>query len=432
MQDKSANFFLQHSELITRSTNITMRRGAFLCALMGYSASAVIYLMQITGFISLMEIPLIWALCGATISVFVYILAWRDMIRGMYRYIVTVFFISMPTTLFIAAHFLLPSGAATYISGPASYIYFFFIVLTGFFFNARLSIFAGLLAALQYSAAFFIDRGYLDQMRHPDAMLLQDFTSSSIYMFKGQMMLFSGIAMAVLARHMRKLTGDILREEQEKQAIDRVFGQYVSKEIKEKILSRTEEAAGEKKNVVILFSDIRSFSSISEGLAPELTVRQLNEYLDCMVRCINENGGVIDKFIGDAVMAVFGGVLELENPCEAALQASLAMQRELQLMNRKWWEESLPPFSTGIGLHYGEVLQGSIGSKNRKEFTVIGDAVNTASRIESLTKDYPYPILISREIFDRLSEEFQSKAVFLGEVAVKGKSKEVSLYGVRE
>lgn len=419
----------RHAELLVMETNDVLRKGAFVCVVMGYSASAAILVMIYAGLLRDFAIPTLWALSGGTISVAVYILARRRWIRGWVEYLVVVFFVLMPTSLFIVSHFLLPSGAATYVTGPASYIYFFFIVLTGFLFNARLSIFGGALSAILYTSAVWIDRHALAGLSHPDPILLQDFASFPIYVFKGQMMLFAGIAMGFLAKTARKILNDVLREEDEKRTIDRLFGQYVSPEVKTLLLTRKQ--AGEKRSVAVLFSDIRSFSTISESLAPEDIVLQLNQYLDRMVQCIQSNGGVVDKFIGDAIMATFGGLLDLPSPCESAVLAARAMQEELSHLNRRWWDEGRPPFAIGVGIHFGEVLQGEIGSEFKKEYTVIGDAVNTASRIESLTKKHGFPILLSDDVARHLSPSASNGMVDLGEVEVAGRLKPVRVFGIK-
>ncbi len=429
MAQSSDDLLRRHADLLLIETNDVLRKGAFVCIVLGYSASAAILVMIYSGMLRDFTIPTLWALSGGTISVAVYVLARNRLIRGWVEYLVVIFFVLMPTALFIVSHFLLPSGTATYVTGPASYIYFFFIVLTGFLFNTRLSFFGGALSAVFYTLAVWVDRRHLADLSHPDPILLQDFASFPIYVFKGQMMLFAGIAMGFLAKTAKKILNDVLREEDEKRTIDRLFGQYVSPEVKTLLLSR--KHAGEKRSVAVLFSDIRSFSTISESLAPEDIVLQLNQYLDRMVQCIQSNGGVVDKFIGDAIMATFGGLLDLPNPCASAVKAALAMQEEVSRLNRRWWEEGRPPFAIGIGIHYGEVLQGEIGSEFKKEYTVIGDAVNTASRIESLTKKHPYPVLFSDDVARHLPPEAASGMTDLGEVEVAGRLKTVRIFGIK-
>ncbi|HOT78235.1 MAG TPA: adenylate/guanylate cyclase domain-containing protein, partial [Candidatus Wallbacteria bacterium] len=116
---------------------------------------------------------------------------------------------------------------------------------------------------------------------------------------------------------------------------------------------------------------------------------------------------------------------------EAAVRAAVNMRKALSALNEKWKSESRPAFDIGIGIHYGEVLQGSIGSANRKEFTVIGDSVNTASRIESITKDYKFPILISGAVYDRISGDYKKTAEPVGGVGVKGKTSKIEVYGIK-
>jgi class 3 adenylate cyclase len=151
-----------------------------------------------------------------------------------------------------------------------------------------------------------------------------------------------------------------------------------------------------------------------------------------MVAAIVEQGGVVDKFIGDAVMAVFGGVIPLENPSEAAFQAALGMRSRLRRLNEAWAAGGLEPLENGIGIHYGVALQGTIGSRDRKEFTVVGDSVNTASRLEGLCKDHPQRIMLSQAVYERLGAAAQQTCTSLGTVTVKGKSEPVSLWGAAD
>lgn len=129
-------------------------------------------------------------------------------------------------------------------------------------------------------------------------------------------------------------------------------------------------------------------------------------------------------------MAVFGGVLDLPSPAAAALDAARQMRRSLRQLNAAWTSRGIEPFEHGIGLHFGEVLQGTIGSAARKEFTVIGDAVNTASRLEGLTKEQGFPILVSAAFVQALPRERRAECVRLGPVRLKGKQQEVEVFGV--
>lgn len=245
-------------------------------------------------------------------------------------------------------------------------------------------------------------------------------------------MVFSGFLVGVLGDHTKRLFGRIMSEENEKRSISRLFGQFVSPEVKDKIISEKAGLIGEKKSVAVLFSDVRAFTTFSEATAPEVVVQRLNEYFDAMVRSITSNGGVVDKFIGDAVMAVFGGVLPNQQPCESALSAAFEMRRSLQALNAKWNAAGVAAFDNGIGIHYGVVLQGAIGSADRKDFTIIGDTVNTASRVEGLCKEFGRPILLTGAVYGLLSPEGRAKCSPLGESSVKGKLETVEVFSAAE
>jgi len=246
------------------------------------------------------------------------------------------------------------------------------------------------------------------------------------------MMVFTGYITASLSVHFKKLIVRILSEVNEKQSISKLFGKFVSEEVKEKILREKTGVAGEIRTIAVLFSDIRSFTSFSESRGPAQVVSHLNRYFNRMVECITSHGGVVDKFIGDAIMAYFGGVTPLESPCDSALEAAFAMRTALTELNREWRERGEPEFENGIGIHYGEALLGIIGSDERMEFTVIGDTVNLASRTEGLTKEYGTPVLITGDFYQNLSENLQEGFISLGDTKVKGKEAVVRIWGKRE
>ena len=208
-----------------------------------------------------------------------------------------------------------------------------------------------------------------------------------------------------------------------------VFGEFVSAEVRDKIIAEKNRLVGERKQVAVLFSDIRNFTAYSEKNEPEQIVHQLNDYFEQMVQCITAEGGTVDKFIGDAVMAVFGGLVDLESPCDSALRAALAMRSSLSELNAVWSAGGIPAFDNGIGLHFGPVLQGTIGSSARKEFTIIGDTVNTSARLDSLSKEYEQSILCSADFAGRLSAELRDGLVELGRVPLRGRKTELGLLG---
>ncbi len=188
------------------------------------------------------------------------------------------------------------------------------------------------------------------------------------------------------------------------------------------------QLGGERREICLLFSDIRGFTTLSESLPPEEVTRLLDRYFSRMVASIHAHGGTLDKFMGDGIMAFFGAPQPRDNPCADAFAAGQAMLSALAEFNRELAAEGRAPLTIGIGLHYGAAVVGYIGAADRHEYTAIGDAVNAASRIEGLTKEAGYPLLASRAVLDQLPD--RDGFVPLGEMAVKGRAA-VEVYGWR-
>ncbi|MBT7348817.1 adenylate/guanylate cyclase domain-containing protein [Candidatus Falkowbacteria bacterium] len=221
-----------------------------------------------------------------------------------------------------------------------------------------------------------------------------------------------------------------LLESQEKQKIRAGFSQYVAKEVVDELIAKPEKLnlGGERRELTILFSDIRGFTSLSEKMKPEELVHYLNDYLTEMTTVIMDNNGVVDKFIGDAVMAFWNSPLHNENHRQDGLTSALLMQSELVKFNKKMKIRGMPEIKIGIGLNTGEVVVGNLGSHQRFDYTAIGDDVNLASRLESLTKYYGVGILASEKTKAELNNKFVFR--YLDTVAVKGKQTGIKIYQV--
>ncbi|RKX94861.1 MAG: adenylate/guanylate cyclase domain-containing protein [Spirochaetes bacterium] len=210
--------------------------------------------------------------------------------------------------------------------------------------------------------------------------------------------------------------------------IRHIFQKYVPAEIIDEVLRTKGEQllVGKKQVATILFSDIRSFTTISEKLSAEELVKSLNTYFNIMVNVIIEHKGTIDKFIGDAIMAIFGAPVKHEDdPLEAVL-TGLNMIKNLHSFNKKQIALNRPPFKIGVGINTGEVVVGNIGSTQKLDYTCIGDAVNLASRLEGLTKMYGIPIIISQFTYEETKTQIDARE--LDSVRVKGKLKPVNIY----
>ncbi|HPN94198.1 MAG: Adenylate cyclase 1 [bacterium ADurb.Bin236] len=222
---------------------------------------------------------------------------------------------------------------------------------------------------------------------------------------------------------------EMIRGIKEKQQIKDTFSRYVSRQVADELLRDMDNISlgGETKDVTILFSDIRGFTTISEKLPADLVVGLLNEYFNSMVDVVFEFEGTLDKFIGDAIMAIYGSPVKHPDDPMRAVKSALKMKRKLDELNEKWInEDGLNPIKIGIGIHTGPVVAGNIGHSQRLEYTVIGDNVNLASRLESLTKQYHIPIVISGSTYELVKDSVNARHI--DSVTVKGKSKPVEVY----
>ncbi len=212
--------------------------------------------------------------------------------------------------------------------------------------------------------------------------------------------------------------------------IRNIFQLYVPKEVIDQVFVNPDSMlVGSNKEAAILFSDIRGFTSISEKLAPDDLVDSLNRYFDAMVGTIVDRGGTVDKYIGDAIMAVFGAPVPHADDALRSVLAGLEMTKRLEEFNADQLRNGKDPFKIGVGISYGVVTAGNIGCDRKMNYTVIGDEVNLASRIEGQTKHYKQPILISGAIYQRVKKDVPCRLVDY--VAVKGKKLGVKIYTAR-
>ncbi len=207
------------------------------------------------------------------------------------------------------------------------------------------------------------------------------------------------------------------------------MSRYMDPAVADQLLRRDEDILGGKAiEATVLFSDVRDFTAISEQLGPHATVAMLNDYFTIMVECIQRHGGMLDKFIGDAIMAGFGIPVALGDDVDRGVQAAIAMISSLFEWNEQRVRDGRPPLDMGIGLNTDMVVVGNIGSPKRMDFTMIGDGVNVASRLESACKQYKARILISEHTVTRLKGVYRTRPV--DHVVVKGKTAPVAVHEV--
>ncbi len=230
------------------------------------------------------------------------------------------------------------------------------------------------------------------------------------------------------------LASDFTSERLEKTRLRRALERYVSRDVVRQMVDRPKRYANSLGGVVmpatILFSDIRGYSAVAARSEPQLLITQLNEYLGAMVECVFRFGGTLDKFIGDAVMAVWGN-LHSEGTREdavAAVRAALAMKEEMVRLNARWRQLGWPEFRTGIGINHGDVVVGNVGSPQRMEFTVIGDAVNVSWKLQELTKTAGSDLIVSASVASLIVEYFDLQS--LGRFSMRAGAQSVEVFAV--
>lgn len=253
-----------------------------------------------------------------------------------------------------------------------------------------------------FGAIYAFDYGLIMNMVYLPLTVISVYTSETIYAYRAT--------------------------KKEKQQIKDALSKYVAPAVVSEIMKHPEnlKLGGQKKEITIFFSDIRGFTTISEKLTPEKLVHLLNEYLTAMTDIIMKRQGLVDKYIGDAVMAFWGAPLEQKDHAENACYSSLEMKETLNSLNKKWAKEGFPEIKIGIGLNTGPAVIGNMGSYERFNYTAMGDTINTGSRLEGLTKQYGVMIIASEDTQKKAGDGFVFRKIDL--VQVKGKYKPTYIY----
>jgi adenylate cyclase len=301
---------------------------------------------------------------------------------------------SLPTLVIIYYATIL--GPVQALLMPSAFVYFLFILLSTLRLDFALCAFTGLVAAVEY-AALALFWGSADTMVAEPVL-----TSLPQHLAKATILLVAGVAAGFVASRVRGSFSRAIESLEERARHLGVFGQHVSPEVAERLVTKGEEdAKGELKEVCVMFLDIRGFTAFAEKHSAEQVVAYLNTIFDATVDAVVTHHGMVNKFLGDGFMAVFGNETRVSmapesNPCAEAMAAgNEALARVKKLVD----EGRIPPTRIGLGLHAGPAIVGNIGSARRKEYTVIGDVVNLASRVESLNKELGSQMLVTEEVW---------------------------------
>jgi adenylate cyclase len=245
------------------------------------------------------------------------------------------------------------------------------------------------------------------------------------------MMVAAALLGDAVAQRVRRLVHEganrAVRAERARQRL----GAYVSEEVAALVLDEPGATlGGEERALAVLFSDLRGFTTYSEQLSPDELLSELNAYFEAMVPAIRRHGGVVDKYIGDAIMVVFGVPRATGDEARRAVHTARAMQQALVAHNAQRAEAGLPPLRQGIGVHYGRCVAGNVGTAERLQYTVVGDTVNVASRLEGLTKELGAGVLVSEAAVEQARHEGEELSDLRrrGEVAVRGRDGGLTVY----
>jgi len=253
---------------------------------------------------------------------------------------------------------------------------------------------------------------------------LEMLTDPTAYLIKGALLLASGLLAGFFTLSLKRQMQQSVENAQQRDHAISVFGQHVSPEIAQRLLQQNLDIDGETRHACVMFLDIRGFSRIAADKTPHEIMRYLNTLFGELIDVVNTHRGIVNKFLGDGFMAVFGAPADDAEKIPHAYHAALAILERIETLNRSG---AIPPTRVGIGLHAGQLVTGNVGTQTRKEYTLVGETVNLAARIEQATKDFDARLLVSESIWNSLPNP-PADALDLGPVELRGQSRPVRLF----
>lgn len=372
-------------------------------------------------------------LVAVTVAALVYeigVFLWLGRLQGAdrspppaFRYVNALVEISFPTAAIAAGAVVL--GGFTMLAGATPFVYFLFLGLTALNLDYRLCVFAGAVAGLELVTMSSVLFAMSDASATSKASVLAMLHSPHQYLSRGAFLLTGGAIAGLVSVQIRRQISVALRTLEERDRAISIFGQHVSPQVAELLLKQSVDFAGEERNVCVMFLDIRDFSRIAGDRSPAEVVDYLNALFGPMIPLVSEHRGIINKFLGDGFMAVFGAPVDDPESCCHAVAAAHALLDVAERLSR---EKRIPPTRLGIGLHLGLAITGNVGGEERKEYTVIGDVVNLSSRVEQATKMFGARLLVTEAVLDALGERRPAEAQDLGPVELKGQTRAVRLF----
>ena len=327
------------------------------------------------------------------------------------RYVGALIETSVPTVILILQ--IRSMGASQALGFVVPLIYFIFVILSTLRLDFWLSTFTGVVAA----AELFV------------VALIYDPASGSgepqtyFHAVRSTIILICGVLAGSVGAQLRRQFAASIAAATARDRVTNLFGQHVSPQVVERLMAAGTSTAGDLRRVAVMFVDFRGFTAGAQSRTPQEVVDRLDGAFAVLVDILDRQGGIVNKFLGDGFLALFGAPLEASDAAHRAVAAGREMLTAMERINAQTsW-----PLRIGIGIHFGEVVAGNIGSPRRKEYTVIGDTVNFASRLEALNKEFGSQLLISASVREALGDDGKD-AVALGEVEVRGYEQKVAVY----
>jgi adenylate cyclase len=323
---------------------------------------------------------------------------------------------SLPTViLWFINHY---AGPETAFSSWSSLLYFVFIVASTLRLDFVLPMFTGAVAAAGYMGLAIAELPISSGSATP-------LLSPYFHLSKAFVMLLCGVVAGLVAVQLRRKFVRAAEETFARERVTNLFGQHVSPEVVDQLLDQPTEIGGETRPVCVMFLDIRNFTAQARSRAPGEVVDFLNDNFAFMIEAVDRHHGIINKFLGDGFMAVFGAPIENRDSVRNAVAAARDILAEI---DRHGLEGADWPLRIGIGLHAGPAVTGTIGSPRRKEFTAIGDTVNLASRLEQMNKEFGSRLLVSDAVMGALGPDAAKEATLLSGVTIKGYSEPIQVW----
>jgi adenylate cyclase len=335
------------------------------------------------------------------------------------RYINSFIEISIPSILLIFLS--LTSNSKITLVSPVLVTYFLIIILSTLRLNFWLSLFSGILASLEYILIYMLNFSISF-----DKTSILSGDASALYIGWGLMLIGAGLAAGFVAEQIKIRFRQYFMLNHERNQIINLFGQQVSHSIVDILLKQKPDLTSKQKNVTVMFLDIRGFTPFAEKNPPEVVVGYLNSLFSIMIEVINQHHGIINQFLGDGFMATFGAPLSHGNDSANCVHAARAIVNNV---SKAVAEGKIPATRLGIGIHTGPAITGNIGTSHRKQYSITGNVVILASRIEQLNKQFGSQILLSDEI--RQAANLKDQDVEnVGPIMLKGRSDEIVLYKI--